>query len=288
MIVTVAICTWNRAKLLDRTLTQMHQLRIPADVEWELLIVNNNCTDETDPIIARHENALPIRRLFEPNPGLSNARNCAVDKAQGELILWTDDDVLVEPRWMASYIEASQRWPNAGFFGGPIEPWFEIEPPAWVVSNLKKLAGMLAIRDFGPVKRAFARKEAPFGANMGFRTKVLKQHSFDVRLGRVGHSLVGWEELDLLNRLKSLGHFGIWVGTARVKHYIPVNRLTLDYVRTWYEGHGQSAARVEDFSRCKLLWRALRYAWKRLWIAWLKSLLFSPGKGTPGWIHIPN
>ena len=80
MIVTVAICTWNRAKLLDRTLTQMHQLRIPADVEWELLIVNNNCTDETDPIIARHETALPIRRLFEPNPGLSNARNCAVDK----------------------------------------------------------------------------------------------------------------------------------------------------------------------------------------------------------------
>ena len=115
--------------------------------------MNNNCTDETDAIIARHESALPVRRLFEPNPGLSNARNCALAKAKGELTLWTDDDVLVEPAWMASYIEASKRWPNAAFFGGPVEPWFEIEPPAWVVSNLEKLAGMLAIRDFGPVRR---------------------------------------------------------------------------------------------------------------------------------------
>ncbi len=79
MNVTVAICTWNRAKLLDQTLTRMQQLRIPANVAWELLVVNNNCTDDTDAIIAGHESALPLRRLFEPKPGLSNARNFAVD-----------------------------------------------------------------------------------------------------------------------------------------------------------------------------------------------------------------
>ena len=62
---TVAIATWNRAKLLDRTLTEMHRLRIPPSVEWELLVVNNNCTDQTDTVISNHKKYLPIRRLFE-------------------------------------------------------------------------------------------------------------------------------------------------------------------------------------------------------------------------------
>lgn len=77
MNLTVAICTWNRAALLDWTLARMRELRIPDGVEWELLIVNNNCTDQTDAVIARHAGVLPIRRIFEVNPGLSNARNRA-------------------------------------------------------------------------------------------------------------------------------------------------------------------------------------------------------------------
>ena len=55
--ITVAICTWNRARLLDQTLTQMHNLRIPSCVEWELLVVNNSCSDDTDEVIgATNEN----------------------------------------------------------------------------------------------------------------------------------------------------------------------------------------------------------------------------------------
>ena len=60
--VTVAICTWNRADLLDRTLAQMHRLWIPEGVTWELLVVNNNCTDHTDEVINRHAAALPLRQ----------------------------------------------------------------------------------------------------------------------------------------------------------------------------------------------------------------------------------
>ena len=63
--ITVAICTWNRAQLLDQTLTEMRKLRIPPGIEWELLVVNNNCTDDTDGVLDRHEGRLPIRRLFE-------------------------------------------------------------------------------------------------------------------------------------------------------------------------------------------------------------------------------
>ena len=75
MKITVAICTWNRAALLDQTLCEMHKLEIPAGVEWELLVVNNNCTDGTDAVVAEHAKGLPILRLFEARPGLSNAGN---------------------------------------------------------------------------------------------------------------------------------------------------------------------------------------------------------------------
>src|SRR4051812_4932182 len=109
--VTVAICTWNRSALLDRTLTSMRHLVIPEGVEWEILVVNNNCTDDTDDVLSRHFAGLPLRRVFEPRQGLSNARNAAIDVAAGELICWTDDDVLVDPGWLSAYVEAASRWP---------------------------------------------------------------------------------------------------------------------------------------------------------------------------------
>src|ERR1700676_1787445 len=108
MRITVAICTWNRAKLLDQTLTQMRELRIPVGVEWELLVVNNNCTDDTDAVLGRHAAHLPLQRLFQPRQGKSYAANLAVERSRGALIVWTDDDVLVDPNWLAEYVKAAE------------------------------------------------------------------------------------------------------------------------------------------------------------------------------------
>src|SRR5580692_9336325 len=75
MLLSVAICTWNRAKLLDQTLTKMGELRIPDGVTWELLVVNNNCTDDTSRVVASAANALPVKEVFEKKLGQSHARN---------------------------------------------------------------------------------------------------------------------------------------------------------------------------------------------------------------------
>ena len=145
MLVTVAICTWNRGKLLDQTLTQLRHLRIPEGVTWELLVVNNNCTDDTDAVIARHERHLPLRRLFEPKQGHSNARNCAVDHARGEYLIWTDDDVTVCREWLQVYEAAFEAHPEAAFFGGPIRPRFEGNPPRWLTRSRGSLAIVIPI-----------------------------------------------------------------------------------------------------------------------------------------------
>src|SRR5207253_11169792 len=100
MHATVAICTWNRSQLLRQTLDQFLDLAIPAGMTWELLVVNNNSTDDTDVVLAEFESRLPLRRLFEREPGLSHARNAALAAATGDYILFTDDDVLIAQSWL--------------------------------------------------------------------------------------------------------------------------------------------------------------------------------------------
>src|SRR5262249_32698178 len=136
MDVTVAICTWNRAHLLDRGLSRFCELRVPDGLTWELLVVDNNCTDDTAAVVDKDADRLPVRRIVEPKQGLSNARNCAIRHATGALLIFTDDDVLVDELWLDAYVTAAARWPNAAYFGGVIIPKYEDEPPAWYRGQL--------------------------------------------------------------------------------------------------------------------------------------------------------
>jgi glycosyltransferase involved in cell wall biosynthesis len=267
MYVTVAVCTWNRAWLLDQTLTKMHQLEVPAGVQWELLVVNNNCSDDTDSVIASHSNHLPLRRLCEPTPGKSHALNAAIEAVRGDLILWTDDDVLVDPRWLAEYVKAAQTLPHSSFFGGSIDPWFETPPPDWLVANWPRLSSMYAVRELPDEAFAIDRQMLPFGANFAIRTEIQRAFLYNPRLGRVGPSEVRGEETELFERLLEGGHHGYWCPAAKVQHFIPQPRISEDYVRRFYYGYGQTSTVLDDpilrgrsssWQRFKLAKRALR------------------------------
>jgi glycosyltransferase involved in cell wall biosynthesis len=135
VFVTVAICTFNRAESLRRTLDSLAVMRVARDLAWELIVVNNNSTDHTDAVIAEYRHRLPMRREFEPRPGLSNARNRAIAAARGEYIVWTDDDVVAGAGWLAAYAEAFRRWPDAVVFGGRIKPRYEPPVARWVAES---------------------------------------------------------------------------------------------------------------------------------------------------------
>jgi glycosyltransferase involved in cell wall biosynthesis len=239
MDATIAICTWNRAKLLDQTLERMRSLCIPTGLSWEIVVVNNRCTDETDAVIARHSGLLPIRRIFEEQQGLSHARNAAIRAARGELLLWTDDDVLVDANWLAEMTSAARRQPDLAFFGGPIEPWFEVTPPAWLLNTWREFSIAYAVRDFGAEPLEFGPQRLPFGANYAIRREVQLRYPYNARLGRSGTGCVGGEETDVLLRMLAGGHRGIWVPAAKVRHFLPQERLTLDYLRRYFQGAGQ-------------------------------------------------
>lgn len=244
MRVTVAICTWNRAALLRATLEHMTALQVPPGTEWELLVVDNNSTDGTAGTIASFDSRLPIRRVFEPEPGLAHARNCAMREASGDYILWTDDDVLVEPNWIAAYVAAFVRYPSAGFFGGVIRPWFPNVPPEWLRRGFDHVSSAYAALDLGPdVKSLSVGRLTPYGANMAFRLDEQRAFPFDPSLGRRPGSLVGGEEVDVFERMRSRAIEGWWIPDAVVRHFIPPERQTLRYVQGYYRGQGQLKAR---------------------------------------------
>ncbi|HZW29633.1 MAG TPA: glycosyltransferase, partial [Isosphaeraceae bacterium] len=218
-----------------------------------------------------------IRRLFEPRQGKSHACNLAVAAARGELMIWTDDDVLVDPDWIATYSEAAARWPDAGYFGGTIQLWFECAPPQWFLDN-KYLEAMVAARDLGPEERYLSETENPFGANMAIRTELLKENSFDPNLGPRENNNIRGEESALIGTLRSRGIRGVWVPGARLQHFVVKRRLTRAYLWEFYRGAGRTEARLYPTLEVGKRWGGvprwllrgaveawLAAGWKRLW-----------------------
>ena len=250
MRLTVAICTWNRVALLDRTLAEFRKLTLPSGLDWELVVVNNNSPDDTDRVIAAHTGPLPVVRVFEEKQGHCHARNAAVAVAKGDFLIWTDDDVLVPPDWLTHYLDAEARYPDAAVFGGPVRPWFAVTPPPrWIADNVARLGTCWALVDHGSDVRPLLAGEYCHGANMAFRTDVLRQYPFDPKFGRVGDKLTSGDDSDVVGRVRLTRPSDV-VGTPKTlfgaPHWAWAKYLKA-VARTWRYGLGKGAKWVDAF-----------------------------------------
>ncbi|HEY8793523.1 MAG TPA: glycosyltransferase [Gemmatimonadaceae bacterium] len=262
MLVTVAICTRNRCDALERTLRSLAAVVVPPGLSWEIVVVDNGSSDETTGAIAKFATALPVRALVEPRIGLSHARNAAVAAARGEYMLWIDDDVLVDSEWLAAYHDAFREWPDAAFFGGPIVPLFEGDPPPWLPGALPHVGNAYAALDLGNAPVALTESTLPFGANLAVRTAEQRQCAYDPALGRRDTLLYAGEEWAVLQELLRRGASGRWVPAARIRHVIPAARQSVRYLRRYYTGNGFSLARHRNVAGEKTLFGRPRWAWR--------------------------
>jgi glycosyltransferase involved in cell wall biosynthesis len=265
--VTVAVCTWNRSKSLRGTLLSLQQLTIPPAINWEVLIVNNNCTDDTDEVVQQFANRLPIRLLHERQQGLSNARNCAIAGAKGDYILWTDDDVIVDPNWLLAYASAARTWPKAALFGGPIKLKLEGNPPAWLPELLSdwRFTTVYAHRDLSKIPVKLNSESIPYGANLCIRMREQRNFSYNPSLGRRGNGQIRGEETDVVMRMLDSGAEGWWVPGAIVHHVVNEKLQTQSHLRKYFIGLGRSYVRCHEGPSRNPAFRALRLLLSALW-----------------------
>src|SRR5215468_10996481 len=105
MDISVVVCTYNRAHLLVDTVQALSVQDIPPNLNWEMVLVDNNSNDKTAELISELSVKFPapLRYIFESQQGQSFARNRGIAEARGEIIAFTDDDVIPEKNWI-SYI----------------------------------------------------------------------------------------------------------------------------------------------------------------------------------------
>jgi glucosyl-dolichyl phosphate glucuronosyltransferase len=237
--VTIVVCTRNRAAFLARMLHSMMALKLPNQLRWEVLIVDNASEDDTAEVIASYAAVLPVVSVREPRMGLSNARNTGVRHARGRYIVWTDDDVRLHENWLFSYVQAFQAFSDAAVFGGSAIPVLEEPTPAWFSGSQSELRALLAHRDPSSFPlRLSVDGELPFGLNFAIRAREQRCHPYDPMLGVAPGRRRGGEERQVIREILASGAQGYWVPEAQVFHIIPASRQTPQYIKTYYKAQG--------------------------------------------------
>ena len=188
---SVLIATYNRAEVLRQTLEAMLALdREGLDVEF--VIIDNNSSDNAAEVIDSFNDHLPIRHLFQAKQGKSSALNLALDTvALGDIVVFTDDDVVPATNWLQEVRDATVRWSEVAAFGGRIDPLFPDDAPSWVSRPEIRFAyAAHAISDTEvpyPTDEKGLVGDYPCGSNMWVRRRVVEEgFRFQEELGQ-GH-----------------------------------------------------------------------------------------------------
>jgi glycosyltransferase involved in cell wall biosynthesis len=231
--------------------------------DCDILIVDNASTDNTPQLAAGFAATYPqVTVLREPELGLSVARNLALTKARGEYVVFLDDDAEAEPGWLEAYRSFFLRppSPNIACVGGAVLPNHEVAPPTWLKSDSFPL-------NWSQLTQPFRGGAGPWGCNFALQRKVgLEQGGFSSGLGRKGKGLGAHEESEISNRLKQAGYAVWWLPTARIRHFVPAERLRLGWQLRSQFNQGRSSA-VMRLRNANGLWLKWRYLIGRLLLA---------------------
>ena len=229
-MLTVVICTYNRAKYIGPLLESIAANDL-AKSKYEILLVDNNCTDNTREIcetFAAKYKDLQFRYVVEPEQGLSAARNKGIKEAKGDLIVYVDDDALVDSNYLRDYMEWFEKHPETMACGGPIEPLYETQEPMWMTPYTKAL--LTAWMNYGDKVREYPQGRYPGGGNAAYRKEVFdKVGLFNTALGRKGGNLMGSEEKDIFDKMHALHMQVLYLPTPVLHHCIPQAKLERDY-----------------------------------------------------------
>jgi GT2 family glycosyltransferase len=228
-LITVAICTYNRHEHLKRLLPLLAEQTLSGDL-YKIIIVDNSDDSRASQAFSRQFSEQPNLSILESSPpGLSRARNVALEACATRYIAYLDDDASPKPEWLSATVRAFATHDPA-IVAGPIYPVWTRPAPDWLPP---KYVGCLTILDHGPNDRWLSGNEFAYGANMSFKADMLREvGGFNVALDRRGgHILLSEGDIEPQLKAYQLGHKTFYAASAGVDHLVPPDRLTRNYFR---------------------------------------------------------
>ena len=274
MDISVIVCTWNNSGRLEITLDAIAKCIIPEKVKWEIILINNNCTDNTDYIASKFANSLPLRYVKELHSGKSFALNRALAISCGKLIIFGDDDIRPCKEWICEYWFAYKRKAQGYYFGGPLESEFENQE---ISSELTKYAPP-SVRglDWGGNEHCLSSGEYFVGANWACPLEYLRVvGGFDVSKNYIGgeERIKLGEDTNIMKRLIESGFSPWYLPKAKVSHYVPSHKISLRHIAERRRAYGYYVGEHDTFKQCPCITGIPRWMYKKLFILWTKWIL---------------
>lgn len=240
-MLSVLICTYNREKYIGPLLESIAANDLATN-QYEIVLVDNNCTDNTNGVceaFAKAHKDVEFHYFVEPEQGLSAARNKAIKEAKGDLLVYIDDDALVDNWYLRTVNDYLTAHPEISAVGGPIIPLYETAEPRWMTRFTKEL--LCGYLYFGNKERTFPGKRYPGGGNAAYRADVFQKVGlFNTALGRKGNNLMGAEEKDIFDKMTAQGMRFTYLPKMILHHIIPQKKLERDYFNRLTYQIGQS------------------------------------------------
>lgn len=266
-LLSLVVCTYNRCGSLYLSLESIMKQTIQ---DFELIVVDNNCTDDTKAVTYELLKGRRFIYLVEEKQGLSNARNCGWQNAKGDFIAYVDDDAKLPEDFCEKLKNVILNIkPTPSVIGGPIYPLYETKPPKWFVDEFE-------IRTWGDESKYLDGDIAKLGfsgSNMCIKKKILQEFGgFSTAFGMVGKKMGLGEEPHFFNRIYKKYPFFWYQKDLNVNHWTPIRNMSVKYriKRSFIAGKANAIILygVEERFLCKRnlfrLKKLLKYYWNFL------------------------
>lgn len=241
-LLSILISSRNGEKTLPLMLDSLYDQTLDKSF-WKVIVVDNGSTDKTRAILDSYRNRLPISILTEQRPGKNRALNLALSEIVGDLVIFSDDDVIFSKDWLEKYRRAADENPDFDIFGGPILPNWPMNPEDWIL-NYVPLGTVFAITE-GVIREGECSIGVVWGPNFSIRRDVLEHFGrLPENIGPSGTQYAMGSESAFLYRLAENGHRSFFINQATVQHIIRPNQLE----RSWILGRAQRFGR----GQCRL------------------------------------
>ena len=240
MEISIVVCTYDRLDSLKNTLASFAQMRIPAGLAWQVIVVDNNSPHDVKSVVEAFgiKNNIDAKYVLESKQGKCNALNSGIKAADGDIIAFTDDDNLVDPEWIAT-IRREFAHRNPACVGGKILPIWEIPAPAWLS---KQIYNCIVLLDLSPETIQLSEPMI-YGCNMAIRKSIIFESGlFNIKKGPIPGKTWGGEETELLESILNSGSAVYYCPDMLVYHCIPAKRMQKAYYRKWKYDSGEFTA----------------------------------------------